>query len=72
MISPSVISKANQHHLAIVHVRMLLVILAWLLHPHTSRTGGGQKVTAPPPYGRSARVHGVRVEEQGYFLGGNN
>ena len=70
MISPSVISKANQRHLAIVHVKMILVIM--VLHPHSSRTGRGQKVTAPPPYGRSARVHGVRVEEQGYFLGGNN
>ena len=72
MISPSVISKANQCYLAIVHIRMLLVILAWLLHPHSSRVGRGQKVTAPPPHGRSAHVHGVREEEQGYFLGGNN
>ena len=38
----------------------------------SSHTGRGQKVTAPPPYGRSAHVHGVREEEQGYFLGGNN
>ena len=41
VISPSVISKANQRHLAIVHVRMLLVIIAWLLHPHSSHTGAG-------------------------------
>ena len=27
---------------------------------------------APPPHGRSAHLHGVREEEQGYFLGGNN
>ena len=36
------------------------------------REGGGQKVTAAPPHGRSALLCGVREEQQGYFLGGNN
>ena len=31
-----------------------------------------QKVTAPPPYGRWARVPGGLEEEQTYFLVGNN
>ena len=65
-------SKKLQIWWRLAPLRMLLVILAWLLHPHSSRVGRGQKVTAPPPHGRSAHVHGVREEEQGYFLGGNN
>ena len=36
------------------------------------QVGGGQNGTAPPPPGRSALSLGVRGEEQGYFLGGNN
>ena len=40
--------------------------------PSHCDTGGGQKVTAPPPYGRWARVPGGREEEQTYFLVGNN
>ena len=39
--------------------------------PHSSHMGGGQKVTAPPPYGRSARTPGVREEEQTYYIGCN-
>ena len=69
--SPGPLRRDNAQK-ATVHVKMLLVILTLLHHPHSSQEGRGQKVTAPPPPGRSALQHGVRVEEQGYFLGGNN
>ena len=55
-----------------VHFTLILVTVSLLLRPPTGRTGGGQKVTAPPPYGRWARVPGGREEEQTYFLVGNN
>ena len=60
--------------LCVDHYQVILVTVSLLLRPPTGRTGvgGGQKVTAPPPYGRWARVPGGRAEEQTYFLVGNN
>ena len=61
----------NQHRLIIPH-NGLLEKSRLLLPPDSSQVGGGQNVTAPPPPGRSSLILGVRGEEQGYFLGGND